>query len=172
MISCREGKSDIQKSKEKVLLWFDIYAGSPFLPRTGKLGLKHPDYWGLPGVEGTQISIVDRRIEIVNATHFIGDKTLYGTRTEQLIRIDARLKQHFCVDGLQVTKIEKEIDIAFYFSKHGTANGEYLIINHSPYEYDIYFEDAMRKYLNTTEGSEGHPKLRESLINAGMSGIR
>ena len=170
--TCHGTDSDIDRAKETVLSWFAYYSDNPFSPHGGKPGLKHNDYWGVPGVEGIRISIIDRRIEILEATYFIGDYTLYKTREEKLIRVVAKLKQHFYVNEEGARKVEKEIEISFYLSKFGTAAGEYLIINHSPVDYDIFFDDAIRKYLNSPSGRTSRPILRQSLVDTGMKGLR
>jgi hypothetical protein len=146
------------------------YCDSPFSPHPEKAGLKHSDYWGIPGVEGSHISVVSRRIEIVEATYFFGDRTLYKTREERLVRVVTKLNQLFYIDDAGAKKAEKQIEITFYLSRHGTPNGEYLILNHSPVDYDIYFDDAIRSYLNKTK-EQAFLNLKQSLIKAGMQGL-
>jgi hypothetical protein len=169
MGACAATKSDVDKAKAKVLSWLNYYCEEPFSPHPDRPGLKHKDYWATPGVEGTHMSIVSKHVEIVEAAYFTGDHTLYKTREEKLIRVDARLKQQFYVSEAGAGKAEKEIEISFYLSKYGTPNGEYLILNHTPFDYDIYFDDAIREYLNSPKGRAVF--FRQSLLEAGMQGI-
>lgn len=169
--ACPGKRNEIDQAKAAVLSWFSYYASNPFAPHAKKPGLKHDDYWGLPGVEGTKISIIARRIDVVDATYITGAYSLLKDRVEKIVKVTVELHQLYFIDDESAQKTEKDIRIDFFLSNYNTQNGEYLIINHSPYSYDVIFENEMVNYLRSTTGKTSHPKMRQMLLDAGMQSI-
>lgn len=170
--ACIGKRNDINQAKTTVLSWFSYYANNPFSPHGKKPDLKHDDYWGLPGVEGTQISIIAQRIDIINAKYITDAYTLLKDRVEKLVQVTVEIHQLYYIDNSSASKKEKDIKLDFYLSNYNTQNGEYLILNHSPYNYDIYFEKAIVNYLRGSIGKTSHPKLRQMLMDAGMQSVK
>jgi len=169
-IACQPVKSDIDKAKETVLLWFNYYADNPFSPKSFRLDLYHEDF-SEPGTEGVWISIIERNIEFIEAKILLGNQNIIRPHEEELIQIVVKLKQIFFIDNTNVINDQKENKIIFYLSKFETDGGKYSILSRSYVGYSICFEDAIKKYFNSPGGRIDRPILRKALIQAGMEGL-
>jgi hypothetical protein len=169
---CFSKSNDLDEAQKTVLASISYFADKPLSFPKPPPNTYHHDYWGPPGGEGINILLIDRRINLIEATKYIGDRTLNLNRQEELIRVVVGLQQHYVIKGSHVERLEKIREITFYLSNYQTSDGRYLILNESPLEYNLYFEDAMRDYLNSSRGRTEYPRLRQTLIDAGMKGLR